>query len=192
MGFFVGLIFFLSLFKVGDENIVVDTFDMIEVNHHHNEWGVQVWSQIILWDWHSVDCKFHVEKWIMMDDAYKKTKEGEKKWETTRRQIEQTLETLERKKQWMWASEYRGDYVDSKFLPKKNWKTGYYEIKYNDNKIRRIIRSKIYRETHAQIDPEAKDREFHPTKTRRGLTLPQSKSVEDIINDLRFDTINGR
>ena len=75
------MILFLLMFKIDYDDTIVDTFDMIEVNHYHNEWGVQVWSQIILWDWHSVDCKFHVEKWIMMDEAYVKTKEGRKKWE---------------------------------------------------------------------------------------------------------------
>jgi hypothetical protein len=192
MDFFVGLILFISLFKVGNDDVVVDTFDMIEVNHYHNEWGVQTWSQVVLWDWYSSDSKFHCEKWIMMTDAYEKTKEGEKRWEIARRQIEQTLETLERREQWMWASEYKGDYVNSKFLPKKNWTTGYYEIKYNDKKIRRIIRAKIFRETHTQFDPEVKDRKFHPTSKRRGLTLPQVKTIEDIIDDLRFDTIPGR
>lgn len=184
MDLFMGLILFLSLFRLGDENLIVDTFDIIEVNHYHNEWGVQVWSQIILWDWHSFDCKFHVEKWIMMDDAYVKTKEGRKKWEKAVQEIKDNLEPLERKQQWGWASYYRGDFVYGKFYPKKNWTTGYYEIKYKDGKRDRVIKAKIFRETHTQYDPESKDRKYHPTSTRRGLTLPQSKTVEDIVEQL--------
>jgi len=186
------MILFLLMFKIDYDDTIVDTFDMIEVNHYHNEWGVQVWSQVILWDWHSSDSKFHCEKWILMKDAYVKTKEGRKKWEKAVQEIKDNLEPLERKKQWMWASEYKGDYVDSKFIPRKNWTTGYYEIKYDDENIRRIIRSKIYKETHTQFDPEVKDRKFHPTAKRRGLTLPQVKTIEDIIDNLRFDTIPGR
>ena len=193
MDFLVKLILFISLFKVGNENVAVDTFDMIEVNHHHNEWGVETWAQVILWDWHPAGSKFHCEKWIMMKDAHKKTDEGRKNWEKLRRKIEQGLDTLERRKQWLNASHYMGDFSsDSKFYPRKNWTNGYYEIKYNDKKIRRIIRAKIFRETYTQYDPEVEDRKYHPADKRRGLTLPQFKTVEDIINNLRFDTIPGR
>jgi hypothetical protein len=162
----MGLIFFLSLFKVGDENIIVDTFDMIEINHHHNEWGVETWAQVILWDWHPAGSKFHCEKWIMMKGAHKKTKEGRKNWEKLRREIEQGLDTLERRKQWLNASNYMGDFsTDSKFYPRKNWTTGYYEIKYNDKNIRRI-----------------KDRKFHSTATRRGLSKQARLDIENIVD----------
>ena len=184
MDFFMGLIFFLSLFKVGDVNIIVDTFDMIEINHHHNEWGVETWAQVILWDWHPAGSKFHCEKWIMMKDAHKKTDEGRKKWQKLRREIEQGLNTLERRKQWLNASNYMGDFsTDSKFYPRKNWTTGYYEIKYNDDKnIRRIIRAKIFKETHTQIDPEAEDRKFHSTAIRRGLSKQARLDIENIVD----------
>ena len=184
MDCFVGLILLLSLFTISDDDVIVDTFDMIEVNHYHNEWGVQIWSQVILWDWCDLDHKFHCHKWIMMKDSYVKTEQGKAKWEEARREIENSLETFERRKQWMWASEYRGDFVNGKFYPKKDWTSGYYEIKYRDKNHQRVIRSKIFRETHTQYDPEVKDRKEYPTSRRRGLTKQVEKSVEKIIEEL--------
>ena len=33
------MILFLLMFKIDYDDTIVDTFDMIEVNHYHNEWG---------------------------------------------------------------------------------------------------------------------------------------------------------
>lgn len=178
------MILFLLMFRIDYDDTIVDTFDVIEINHCYNEWGVPRWTQVILWDWHRLDAKFHVEKWIMIKDAYQKTEEGKEKWEKMRRDIEKSINGLEKKREWLRASEYPGDFVKNNLYPIKNWTTGYYEIKYKDGKRDRVIKAKIFRETHTQYDPESKDRKYHPTSTRRGLTLPQSKTVEDIVEQL--------
>lgn len=185
----LALILFLLTFDLSQETRIVDTFDMIEVNHHYNEWGVETWAQLILWDWHEQDSAFHVEHWIMMKDAHEETEEGEKEWEKKRRKIEQKIKSIELRERWLWASQYRGDFVGGKFFPIKNWTNRYYEVKYNDGKHDRLIRAKIFRETHTQYDPESRDRQTH--KDRRGLTklgeglLSDAVSIEGILEDLR-------
>ena len=42
----VKLILLLLLFRIDNSSTVVDTFDRIEVNHHYNEWGAEVWTQL--------------------------------------------------------------------------------------------------------------------------------------------------
>ena len=83
----VKIILLLLCFRIDNDSTIVDTFDMVEVNHYHNECGVDCWSQLICWDWNSHRKKFEVQHWIMMEDAYKKTEEGQKKWEKLRRDV---------------------------------------------------------------------------------------------------------
>jgi hypothetical protein len=180
----MAIVLFLLMFRIDNDTTIVDTFDLIEINHYHNEWGVPRWTQVILWDWHRLDGKFHVEKWIMIKDAYQKTEEGEKKWEKMRREIESSIKNLDRKREWIRASEYPGDFVKNRFYPMKNWTTGYYEIRYRDNDRDRLIMCKIFRETHTQYDPEREDRDEHPVGIRRGLSLPRSDSIESVIEQL--------
>lgn len=185
----LAVILFLFTFELRQQTRIVDTFDMIEVNHRYNEWGVETWSQLIMWDWHEKDSKFHVEHWIMMKDAHEKTEEGEKEWEKYRRKVEQEIRTIDLKTEWLSASYYRGDFVGGKFFPIKNWTNRYYEVKYNDGKRDRLIRAKIFRETHTQYDPESRDRQVH--KNRRGITkegqdlLYDALSIEGILKNLR-------
>jgi len=55
----------------------------------------------------------------------------------------------------------------------KNWKTGEYNLTFFDGDYLRKIRSKIYRETWTQYDPELKNREIVPVEHRRLLTPPR-------------------
>ena len=64
------------MFDLNKEPPYVDYFDRIEVNHYHNEWGAEVWSQLICWDWNPRKGVWRVEHYIMMKDAYKQTEEG--------------------------------------------------------------------------------------------------------------------
>ena len=172
----VKLILLLLCFRVDNNPAIVDTFSRIEVNHYHNEWGVEVWSQLICWDWHGRKSVFRVQHWVMMRDAYKKTEEGQKKWDKSVRDYADKIKDWEVRRDFLNASAYRGDFIGGQYYPVKNFKTKYWEVKFFDKGFRRIIKSKIFIETNSQYDPETADREFFPQKLRRGLTqLPNYK-----------------
>lgn len=170
------------LVRIDHDPTMVDEFDMIEVNHYHDrEWGTEEWSQLICWDWNQAkDNKFHVEWWVMMKDAYKKTEKGEKDWEVKRRKIEAQIRDINLKWEWIKNSSYKGDFVGGKYYPVKNWKTGYYEVRFVDKRgIPRLIKSKIFRETYTTHDPEISDKDFFHKNLRRGLTKVKKAEVAE-------------
>ena len=172
----VKLILLLLCFRIDNDPTIVDTFSRIEVNHYHNEWGVEVWSQLICWDWYGRKSVFRVQHWIMMKDAYKKTEEGKKKWDKGIRAYADKIRDWEVRRDFLNASAYRGDFVGGKYYPFKNFKTRYWEVKFLDKGFPRLIKSKIFVETYTQYDPETADREFFRSEFRRGLTkLPNKK-----------------
>ena len=161
-----------------EDYTIVDEFTMIEVNHYHNEWGIETFSQLICWDWKGNKKEFDVEYWVMMKDAYEKTKKGEEAWEVKRRKVEAQIRGVGQRWEWLKNSKYRGDFIGGKFYPVKNGKTRYYEVKFEDkNKRSRIIKSKIFRETFTQYDPEILDKKEWPRELRRGLTEPSKKET---------------
>lgn len=117
----------------------------------------------------------------MMKDAYKETEEGKKKWDKKVRDYADKIKDWMTRVDFLNSCRYRGDFVGGKYYPFKNFRTGYWQVKFLDKRFERIIRSKILIETRTQYDPEAADREFFPIKYRRGLKkLPLSKSA--VIN----------
>ena len=72
------------------------------------------------------------------------------------------------RKDFLNKTHYAGDFVGGKYWPYKNWRSGYYEIKYEN----RIIRAKIFRQTWTTYDPEVEDRKKFPVDLRRNLTKP--------------------
>ena len=183
----VKLILLFLMFDLNKEPPYVDYFDRIEVNHYHNEWGVEVWSQLICWDWNPRKGVFRVEHYIMMKDAYKKTEEGKKKWDKQVRDYADKIKDWMTRLDFLNDSHYRGDFVGGAYYPFKNFRTTYWEVKFFDKNVRRIIKSKIFIETNSQYDPEIADREFFPSKFRRGLKkLPISKSA--VINNSEWQT----
>jgi len=181
----VRLILLLLLFDINKDSTVVDTFDMIEVNHYHNECGVDCWSQLICWDWNSHRKKFEVQHWIMMEDAYKKTEEGEKKWEKLRRSIADKIRDWNQRDFFLSKTAYKGDFVGGKYFPFKNYKSGYYEVRFFDKHLPRRIQAKIYRETHSRQDPEVENRKFFNKDERRGLTVVTKKKKVEVTQEWR-------
>jgi hypothetical protein len=152
---------------------IIDTYDILEVNHKHNEWGACDLDQVLAWDWHDRHNKHHVQWWKSMRDARKFTKEGEEKWLKKRRGIADKIQDWPTRRIFLAQTHYRGEFdKSSKYYPVKNWRTGYWEIRVDN----RIIRAKIFRETNTVFDPEADDRKEYPTRSRRGLT----KTLEEI------------
>lgn len=165
----IKVILLLLFFRVDNDTTIVDTFDRIEVNHYHNEYGAEKWTQLICWDWNGRKSVFHVQHWIMMKDAYKKTEQGEKKWNKTVRDYADKIRNWEERRDFLNGTKYIGDFTGGKYYPFKNFKTRYWEVKFFDKGHRRIIKSKIFTETHSQYDPEVADREFFRVEARRGL-----------------------
>lgn len=165
----IKVILLLLFFRIDNNPTVVDTFSRIEVNHYYNEYGAEKWSQLICWDWYGRKSVFHVQHWIMMKDAYKKTEQGEKKWNKKIRDYADKIKDWEARRDFLNGSSYIGDFVGGKYYPFKNFKTRYWEVKFFDKGQQRIIRSKIFTETHTQYDPEVVDREFFRVEGRRGL-----------------------
>ena len=187
----VKLILLLLLFRIDNSSTVVDTFDRIEVNHHYNEWGAEVWTQLICWDWNPRKGVFRVEHYIMMKDAYEETEEGKKKWDKKVRDIADKIKDWMTRVDFLSSCRYRGDFVGGKYYPFKNFRTRYWEVKFFDQGFRRIIKAKIFTETHTQYDPEVADREFFPSQLRRGLTkLPINKSA--VINNQEWQNFIER
>ena len=175
----VKLILLLLLFDLNKEPPYVDYFDRIEVNHYHNEWGAETWSQLICWDWNPRKGVFRVEHYIMMKDAYKETEEGKKKWDKKVRDYADKIKDWMTRVDFLSSCRYRGDFVGGTYYPFKNFRTKYWEVKFFDNNVDRIIRSKIFIETNSQYDPEVADREFFDIKHRRGLKeIPKIKPFE--------------
>jgi len=172
----ISLIAILLLMRIDHNAPVVDTFDMLEVNHKCNEYGVVNMDQVIAWDWHKRDKKFHCQWWKDMgDSAREKTKEGEAKWLKKRRDIADQIKDWQQRKHWLDNTSYKGEYVGGKFAPVKNWRTGYWEIKLEG----RIIRAKSFQETHTNHDPEVEDRKEFDKKARRGLTKTRAEREKE-------------
>lgn len=172
-------ILLLSAIRVGAdynrEAIPKVHFDILEVNIYHNEWGFPVWAQIIAWDWHSRDCKFHVEWWRIMRDAFKETVEGRVEHEKIREKIRKRYPLIVQQ-EFLRHSQYKGDFIGGKYYPEKNHRTGKYEIFFNEDGKIFTITSTSRRITYTQHDPEREDREWHRENYRRGLGVEDNLS----------------
>lgn len=159
-------------------------FDMIEVNRKHNDHGAPQFVQLIVWDWHSLDKKFHVEGWTMMRDCMDKTDEDHRKrWdEAVDRYV--SMFSLARRQMIRSDLNYRGKFIggEHQMYPRRNYKNGQWEIRYiDDDGVYRCISAPIFRETITWHDPEMEDRKEHPEGNRRGLISKQPIVVLDPV-----------
>ena len=59
----------LILLLVVDSSVVrKEACDMIEVHHMHDANGNPLFDQIIFWDWHSDENRYHVRAWKITQD----------------------------------------------------------------------------------------------------------------------------
>ena len=146
---------------------LVDTFDILEVNHVHNKWGVENMAQVLAWDWIPSQRTHHIQWWRSLRECRVQTEEGRAAWEKKRREIADKIKDWPTRKDFLDSSFYRGEFTkDDPMYPKYNRRTGYWEIKHGDN----LIRAKYFQETYTTYDPERKDRETWPVGARKGLT----------------------
>ena len=166
-------IFYLMLSKVAKADLgfrpyIMDTFDVIEVNHIHTEHGFSQSDQLVLWDFNGKD--FQVEAWIYMKDCRQKTEEGEKKHDLL---MDDYLGDIPfagvDRAQIRRDNEYRGEYIGGPMHP--TLLNGYYTVIFHDSAgHQRMVRAKRMKETWTMYDVEYENREIHPVHKRRKLT----------------------
>lgn len=184
------LILLLILFKIDAHKThddIIDTFDIIEINHVHNEWGVETLAQIVVWDWIPNQRSHHVQWWRGMQNCRIRgdsVKEQEDAWNKKRRRIADSIKDWPTRKDFLDNSTYRGEFDrDHKWIPKLNNKTGYWEIQYTE---KHIIRAKHFQETYTDFDVEHRDSKEWPARARKGLTKVKSGDADPVIIPLPF------
>jgi len=163
------LLLLILLFRIDatKSEPIIDTFDLIEVNHIVNEWGIVRYDQLLCWNWSDQKQAYKCEWWKSMNDARNKDdKEKEAKYEKERRAFADSIKDWSLRKSFLDHSYYRGEFEGGKYYPVKNWRTGYWEIKYDN----RIIRSKHFSVTYTNNDPEVENQKLFPRDRRKGLT----------------------
>jgi len=151
---------------------IVDTFDLIEVNHIVNEWGIVRYDQVVCWNWSDQKQEYKCEWWKSMNDARDKSdKEKEVEYEKQRRVFADSIKDWSTRKSFLDSSYYRGEFKGGRYYPVKNWRTGYWEIKFDN----RIVRSKHFSVTYTDDDPEVENQKIFPRDRRKGLTPLTSK-----------------
>lgn len=155
--------------SINDPLEVQDRFDLLELNHYHNENGQPTFVQLILWDWNPSVGRYVSQGYVMLDDAIQKTPEGKKRWDE---KVAKFLEnkTLQFRADVMGKLEYCGEYVRHPAHPQRMWKQRRWRSRFEKDGVYREITAKIYRETWTGYDPEAWDRRQHPHFIRRGLS----------------------
>ncbi len=164
----MGISFVTSLPQKNYETV---HYDLIEVNIHCNEWGFPIFAQFICFDWHNQEHTFHVEYWQLMEDAFKKTEAGKKKWDALRREEADKIKHHKIREDFLEKSKYKGEFEGGKMYPIRNHSFRLYEAWVMDNHRLVKVTSKGFRKTYSQSpnDPERMDRSSHPEKIRRGL-----------------------
>lgn len=185
----------LLLFAIcGNGNEVQDHFDMLEVNHFHNQYGAPVFVQLIYWDWFPEDCRFHVQGWRMMKDAYDKTDAAHRReYEAGVDRWLRRVSNISERSRIRSRMEYKGKFVGGRLYPIKHHCTGRYQVRFRDDSgVDRLITANLFRETYTTYDPEVDDRKYLPNNARRGLTTPplfttSSSSFFFLNDDARSD-----
>ena len=185
----------LLLFAIGgNSNEVHDHFDMLEVNHFHNQYGAPVFVQLVYWDWFPNDCRFHVQGWRMMKDAFDPSDTAHRReYEARVDRWLQRISDIAERSRIRSRLEYKGKFVGGRLYPTKHHCTGRYQVRFRDDSgVDRLITADLFRETYTTYDPEVADRKLLPDKARRGLTAPKpmtpsSSSFFFLNDDTRSD-----
>ena len=164
------IICLILLVRIDHGSILKDHYDMIEVNHYYNDYGSERWTQLIMWD--RIDNKYHVQKWVMMKDAYTKSEAHQKKYEKNRRKIADKIKDRGFRRDFLDHTHYIGEFTGGKYYPHKLHKTGIWVVLAHDGRWLRRITADQFSETHTLYDPELLDRKEYDLKFRRGWRLP--------------------
>lgn len=168
----VALLLWVTLGTGSQPFTLQDRFDMIELNHMHDEVGRPTFVQLVFWDWSSHRKAFVCQGYYMLDGSIVKTDEGKKDWDKRVEKAIQKLAPLERA-MILKHLEYKGHYERHPAHPERLWASRVYRSKWieKNGTIRSVIATQ-FRETKTQHDPEVEDRKLYPVELRRGLRKP--------------------
>ena len=182
----VKLFLLLSLFvKIEHDPVIVDRFDVVEVNHHLNRWGQERWTQVIFWNWHEGHETHHVDHFYMLRDCYKHTKSGEIAHNKMLDIVERFIPDIRERQKFRTESRYKGDFVPTKFYPKKDWINNKYVVEYIDHSGKHRIECGAMQETFTQEDPEILDRARQPQFMRSGLSNGKLRQIIHLEENLQ-------
>jgi len=167
------LIIWIGVANLFGSLAVPDHFDVLEVNHLHDEWGRPRLTQMIFWDFDRGRNTHICQGYVVFKDCYVKTAEGEAAWD---KKVEKSLSglTLLQRAEARKHLSYAGDYQPPISHPVRQWRKKLWRSRFIDSQgIYRCITASKFWETKSQVDPEVADRSFHPVSDRRGLTKPR-------------------
>lgn len=161
------LLLLATLANPNTAGYVHDRFDLVEINHYHNEFCQSVFDQLIFWDWDPVGCRFSCQGWQMMHGSRDKSDA------VHRQSVEGSLEAARRGRPHSQGPprKYAGKFVGGPMMPARNHRLRLYEIRYLDGEVYRRITATLFRETWTQHDPERVDNKLYGSDHRRGLTM---------------------
>lgn len=166
------IVLFATLLTDNSSSMLVeDHFSRIEINHRLDENGVEIYTQVIFFDWTGRDWK--CQAWKMVEDAYENL-EG-KDLENYNKAVDEYVETI--------ADLHIRQAVRANLLSKPrrfkggSWypvrrynKVYNYEIIVFDEGVMRKITSNLFSETFTCIDPEQRNKVKYPGPSRKGLS----------------------
>ena len=159
----------LFVVSAGGANQVNEHVDMVEINHYHNEWGQEIFSQVIWWEWSKWENDFVVVDWRLLTDAYE-ADDGHRA--ATMKEIDRMSELvpLRERSSWRGRAErmYKGRFVGGRLMPRRLG--GKYVVRFMDGGFYRVVVASTFRETWSQKDPERENRKLLPEESRRKLS----------------------
>jgi hypothetical protein len=158
---------------IGSQSFAVqDRFDIIELNHTHDQMGRPKFVQLIFWDWSPKKKSFVCQGYYMLDGSIVKTEEGKKDWD---KKVEKALKRVAplEKAILLKDLQYKGHYQRHAAHPVRLWAARVYRSKWIDKTgaMRSVVATQ-FRETRTYHDPEVEDRKRHPVALRKGLSKP--------------------
>jgi len=167
------LIIWIGVANLFGSLAVPDHFDVLEVNHLHDEWGRPRLTQLIFWDFDKGRNTHICQGYIVFKDCYVKTAEGEAEWDKRVEKALSGLTLMERAEARKHLS-YAGDYHPPISHPVRQWRKKLWRSRFIDSQgIYRCITASRFWETKSQVDPEVADRSLNAVSNRRGLTKPR-------------------
>lgn len=136
-----------------------DHFDVVEVNHVHDNSGQVLFDQLIWRNWHPGGHR--VEAWKLIQDGRDTSNESHRKaWE----------DRIIASGQLLAGRCYKGIYVGGSLHPQKIGDLFHVEFNEDENRvIRRVVTARTFVETWTVGDNEVKDRKWMAEKDRVGL-----------------------
>lgn len=149
-----------------------DRFDIIELNHMHDDMGRPKFVQLIFWDWSPKRKSFVCQGYYMLDGSIVKTEEGKKEWDAKVAKALKGVAPLE-KAMLLKELQYKGHYERHSAHPMRLWDARVYRSKWIDKTgVMRSVIATQFRETRTYHDPEVEDRKHYPVELRKGLSKP--------------------